>query len=125
MPAFSSSSSSFSFSFSSSIGWLVFEDEDEQEDDPVYARKIRLILSRPSPIPKCLTHCDEQTTFESLSFFDSNLPPDRLQRRYSASFLVSSGIREHDKRNYYRSEEHTSELQSHSDLVCRLLLEKK
>src|SRR5437773_9758156 len=29
--------------------------------------------------------------------------------------------REHDR----RSEEHTSELQSHHDLVCRLLLEKK
>src|SRR5260221_13062748 len=29
--------------------------------------------------------------------------------------------RAHDR----RSEEHTSELQSHSDLVCRLLLEKK
>src|SRR5438034_328861 len=28
-------------------------------------------------------------------------------------------------RNNNRSEEHTSELQSHSDLVCRLLLEKK
>src|SRR5438132_14423914 len=28
-------------------------------------------------------------------------------------------------RAYGRSEEHTSELQSHSDLVCRLLLEKK
>src|SRR5436190_8863230 len=27
--------------------------------------------------------------------------------------------------NEGRSEEHTSELQSHSDLVCRLLLEKK
>src|SRR5437588_9767538 len=26
---------------------------------------------------------------------------------------------------FWRSEEHTSELQSHSDLVCRLLLEKK
>src|SRR5947207_4270062 len=26
---------------------------------------------------------------------------------------------------FHRSEEHTSELQSHSDLVCRLLLEKK
>src|SRR5437773_6042544 len=26
---------------------------------------------------------------------------------------------------YSRSEEHTSELQSHHDLVCRLLLEKK
>src|SRR5215204_7336616 len=27
--------------------------------------------------------------------------------------------------SFRRSEEHTSELQSHSDLVCRLLLEKK
>src|SRR5438034_3437929 len=26
---------------------------------------------------------------------------------------------------WWRSEEHTSELQSHSDIVCRLLLEKK
>src|SRR5438034_2699405 len=30
-----------------------------------------------------------------------------------------------DQRRAERSEEHTSELQSHSDLVCRLLLEKK
>src|SRR5438034_2648571 len=30
-----------------------------------------------------------------------------------------------DDRIAPRSEEHTSELQSHSDLVCRLLLEKK
>src|SRR5438034_9511957 len=29
------------------------------------------------------------------------------------------------EREHVRSEEHTSELQSHSDLVCRLLLEKK
>ena len=29
------------------------------------------------------------------------------------------------KKTIERSEEHTSELQSHSDLVCRLLLEKK
>src|SRR5438034_5622298 len=29
------------------------------------------------------------------------------------------------RRRPRRSEEHTSELQSHSDLVCRLLLEKK
>src|SRR5437588_9480746 len=32
-------------------------------------------------------------------------------------------VREFGSRS--RSEEHTSELQSHSDLVCRLLLEKK
>src|SRR2546428_9131620 len=28
-------------------------------------------------------------------------------------------------RSYFRSEEHTSELQSRSDIVCRLLLENK
>src|SRR5260221_1628199 len=33
--------------------------------------------------------------------------------------------REHPGPRRRRSEEHTSELQSHSDLVCRLLLEKK
>src|SRR5437588_6198765 len=33
--------------------------------------------------------------------------------------LLAGGVGE------LRSEEHTSELQSHSDLVCRLLLEKK
>src|SRR5690554_7156104 len=31
----------------------------------------------------------------------------------------------HQKTNYSRSEEHTSELQSRPHLVCRLLLEKK
>src|SRR2546430_6898048 len=30
-----------------------------------------------------------------------------------------------DTASHYRSEEHTSELQSQSNLVCRLLLEKK
>src|SRR2546430_11954076 len=40
--------------------------------------------------------------------------------------LVPSGMR-HPQRggNATRSEEHTSELQSQSNLVCRLLLEKK
>src|SRR2546427_2289456 len=31
----------------------------------------------------------------------------------------------HDQQFHWRSEEHTSELQSQSNLVCRLLLEKK
>src|SRR5436190_14072403 len=34
-------------------------------------------------------------------------------------------LRRRDLDPAVRSEEHTSELQSHSDLVCRLLLEKK
>src|SRR5438034_8263290 len=37
----------------------------------------------------------------------------------------SRGCRDLRVTHHNRSEEHTSELQSHSDLVCRLLLEKK
>src|SRR2546430_12464314 len=37
------------------------------------------------------------------------------------AFLTLLGV----KQSYVRSEEHTSELQSQSNLVCRLLLEKK
>src|SRR5437588_7695522 len=44
--------------------------------------------------------------------------PDRVPPA-TGQATKSSGI------NSQRSEEHTSELQSHSDLVCRLLLEKK
>src|SRR5438034_8658085 len=36
-----------------------------------------------------------------------------------------ASLAERTGRTLRRSEEHTSELQSHSDLVCRLLLEKK
>src|SRR5438132_3967700 len=38
--------------------------------------------------------------------------------------IVPENIRTAVRNNGGRSEEHTSELQSHSDLVCRLLLEK-
>src|SRR2546430_5913170 len=37
----------------------------------------------------------------------------------------AAGAREHLLPHPWRSEEHTSELQSQSNLVCRLLLEKK
>src|SRR5260221_2223748 len=40
-----------------------------------------------------------------------------------AACLADAELR--GRRACVRSEEHTSELQSHSDLVCRLLLEKK
>src|SRR5438034_3054067 len=40
-------------------------------------------------------------------------PIKRVQRPLASATVID------------RSEEHTSELQSHSDLVCRLLLEKK
>src|SRR5437667_1032307 len=48
--------------------------------------------------------------------------PVRRRRSLEPS-LPQLGQRE--VRGRHRSEEHTSELQSHHDLVCRLLLEKK
>src|SRR2546430_9899085 len=47
-----------------------------------------------------------------------NLPPGRDR-------AVSSAARARSRPGGRRSEEHTSELQSQSNLVCRLLLEKK
>src|SRR5206468_8234226 len=55
--------------------------------------------------------------------------PDRAIRFGSASRrnrpLVSRAVTSRSTEAPFRSEEHTSELQSRSDLVCRLLLEKK
>src|SRR5260370_30958522 len=49
------------------------------------------------------------------------------QRRQDHTFRLRDGHRGHNqrRRERVRSEEHTSELQSHLNLVCRLLLEKK
>src|SRR5476649_2995112 len=59
-------------------------------------------------------------------------PPRSTLFPYTTLFRSSQGAdvrrrRAHPVlgRAWGRSEEHTSELQSHSDLVCRLLLEKK
>src|SRR5476649_3045613 len=54
------------------------------------------------------------TLFPYTTLFRSNVPVCRARRRRRRSL-----------NDHVRSEEHTSELQSHSDLVCRLLLEKK
>src|SRR5207249_10502685 len=51
-----------------------------------------------------------------------------LPRRYNRSAFSSCSRSEshrHEAARHTRSEEHTSELQSRFDLVCRLLLEKK
>src|SRR5258708_30080589 len=58
------------------------------------------------------------TLFRSLINAAGRLPTD--------TFIVATdqGIL-HDMRMRYRSEEHTSELQSPDHIVCRLLLEKK
>src|SRR5260370_31108370 len=58
------------------------------------------------------------TLFPYTTLFRSELFPLRLLRRH-----VSDGAQRGTGAR--RSEEHTSELQSHLNLVCRLLLEKK
>src|SRR5438034_5823901 len=73
------------------------------------------------------------TLFPYTTLFRSRL---RVEQRCTSHDLAAStgpwGDCRHDQRVARgragageRSEEHTSELQSHSDLVCRLLLEKK
>src|SRR5438034_4118439 len=51
--------------------------------------------------------------------------PGRAMRRTTQTALRTSAGTPSCRARPSRSEEHTSELQSHSDLVCRLLLEKK
>src|SRR5947207_4670866 len=63
------------------------------------------------------------TEIYTLSLHDAL--PISHPRRCDACRGRSRAGRMHLHVNARRSEEHTSELQSHSDLVCRLLLEKK
>src|SRR5260221_5129861 len=59
---------------------------------------------------------------------DARLMPAKYVRPYSKGQKNDFRDAPFDKLrrpNRLRSEEHTSELQSHSDIVCRLLLEKK
>src|SRR2546428_4743009 len=60
------------------------------------------------------------TLFPYTTLFRSHKPTDRRPRA-----LLGSRLACNRSPSAQRSEEHTSELQSRSDLVCRLLLEKK
>src|SRR2546427_3906440 len=62
------------------------------------------------------------TLFPYTTLFRSALQPE--ERSWSAAAKQQSATRWRVERSR-RSEEHTSELQSQSNLVCRLLLEKK
>src|SRR5690349_25148294 len=55
---------------------------------------------------------------------EATIPP-RLTKDVGSYPVIVVGQGDHASRSAPRSEEHTSELQSRRDLVCRLLLEKK
>src|SRR5260221_4858196 len=73
------------------------------------------------------------TLFPYTTLFRSNgrnfqeIPFGSIERPTAQEFPAQNWIDYGDGQHgeFLRSEEHTSELQSHSDLVCRLLLEKK
>src|SRR5947207_9447255 len=64
------------------------------------------------------------TEIYTLSLHDA-LPISRRPCAADSVWRRASSSRTMESTCSGRSEEHTSELQSHSDLVCRLLLEKK
>src|SRR5947207_8745654 len=79
------------------------------------------LAHRPRKVQPVPPTGDQQTPFLCLKVWErwrrsarSYLPPRRLEGSLKSFWIIAK-----------RSEEHTSELQSHSDLVCRLLLEKK
>src|SRR2546430_5245204 len=59
------------------------------------------------------------------SYLSRNSPVLLVKVAVSASKLAPTRVNRRDAGAVPRSEEHTSELQSQSNLVCRLLLEKK
>src|SRR2546428_8655938 len=73
------------------------------------------------------------TLFPYTTLFRSHVPQRRQPALHLTDLLhLRGGRAEHGRRARVaqdvfdlRSEEHTSELQSRSDIVCRLLLEKK
>src|SRR5476649_3055148 len=77
-------------------------------------------------------HCQFVSQLLFFFFLMIRRPPRSTLFPYTTLFRSNGHFEEARKavwpetrRRPGRSEEHTSELQSHSDLVCRLLLEKK
>src|SRR2546430_9820118 len=63
--------------------------------------------------------------FSTSDNYDSHQCADDSDDSHDAQPLTGHAGKQQRQRGITRSEEHTSELQSQSNLVCRLLLEKK
>src|SRR5690606_40721924 len=76
----------------------------------------RFGISELDGVDALLAEIERLQPAEILVSDDSKLPPELKQR---------TGLTRRPPWHFERSEEHTSELQSRENLVCRLLLEKK
>src|SRR5690606_42126766 len=102
------------------------------------ARRPRCAL-RALPLSDRSAYCSHSSSASSLLFFSMLRPPPRSTLFPSTTLFRSPAdeCRDHIDGSWHniqngsraaiwpRSEEHTSELQSRENLVCRLLLEKK
>src|SRR5438034_6032377 len=94
--------------------------------------RLSLVLGVPAESGTCVQRAvSESPANQSASpvavesrFGDSLVEVEWAWPKARASVSTSSGTSRASE-SETRSEEHTSELQSHSDIVCRLLLEKK
>src|SRR5206468_6576040 len=86
---------------------------------PILCRSVGVSIE--GQVPTC-HFIEGHAERKQVGTFVERLPPDLLGRHIAdraQSNVLGSEILQRD-----RSEEHTSELQSRSDLVCRLMLEK-
>src|SRR5206468_10985598 len=107
------------------------------ESWPPMAPTLRLLCSNDPPTPAISTlslhdalpistHCDVAPAVRLGRRGRGRQRQQRGEQESGAHVHSGSASMEHERQTpVRRSEEHTSELQSRSDLVCRLLLEKK
>src|SRR5690242_20859348 len=74
---------------------------------------------------KSIVHIDWDETKKSLESGDDTIRKTLYEAYQRMKDLSSEIWKAKEEKARIRSEEHTSELQSHVNLVCRLLLEKK
>src|SRR6266403_3227564 len=83
-------------------------------------------LERPAPPPLLPVSAEPQTLFRRKLCGHPPVLPCIFRSSLACRFRSSlRSLRSRASAPWLRSEEHTSELQSRRDLVCRLLLEKK
>src|SRR5438034_7816554 len=91
---------------------------------PFVTKAVRTDVSRDFPVYN--NHGQPDLTVDPKRFVSQMQIMDRFFDASSCELVEGSvGGTGYRRLLRFRSEEHTSELQSHSDLVCRLLLEKK
>src|SRR5699024_12087128 len=95
---------------------------------------LSLLMPPPPPSPSLFPYTTLFRSLARLAAVEASLPADPLEALDAAAAAARAHARrlDEDCLQLYagtnvpsRSEEHTSELQSRFDLVCRLLLEKK